>query len=102
MSAPISIGESFDGTVVKFDRKEFNDLLKSDQEWSRPQATLRKRRRHQSRGAVAPSQSKPSGTSSLLSEEEVDTNARYYIGYHPLTHTDVLNMNLSTSIYNRH
>lgn len=72
LSAPISIGETFDGTVVKFDRKEFDDLLRSDQEWPRSRTTLRQRRKHQSRATVAPAPS----SRGLLSEQEVDTETR--------------------------
>ena len=72
MAGPISIGETYDKTLVKFNRKEFSDLLSSDQERSGygPSSGLRHRGAHSRSNIVAPSASSKPHTPTTVAWED--------------------------------
>ena len=79
LAGPISIGETYDTTLVKFSRKEFSNLLSSDQE--KPEAHqssgLRCRGAHSRSNVVAPSASaKPVTPATVAWEDQQPDYAR--------------------------
>ena len=73
LSAPISIGETFEGTVIKYDRKEYNRLLHADQESTSPKSTVRQRERGQNQVITLSS-------ISVVEEEVVEEEHRWAVG----------------------
>ncbi len=73
LSAPISIGETFEGTVIKYDRKEYNRLLHADQESASPKPTVRQRERGQNQVITLSSVS-------VVEEEVMEEEHRWAVG----------------------